>query len=354
DVSSGIAMSPALAGTWRWTSDTTLGFQPKDDWPIGAQYTVTFDKRAFTRDVRLAERWFTFQAPLFVLTLANAEFFQDPVDPALKKAVIGLSFSHPVDAAELEKRVELRLAGQSAGVLGVGRQTTTFTISYDKLGLNAYIHSAALPIPRESTTLTVTVHKGVVAARGGKAADYAPTQTITIPGLYSLRVNTVGPAVVSGVAGEQEQVLVVELSAAAHENEMQLKILSQGSLLAVSGERKVAILVRDLPGLRIEVGRVLPSQLQHLVSQSFGDFAHPQFGNQFGSDNLVERFERKVPLPNLPRGRPHYHALDLSEYLRADGAERRGVFLLTVLSYDPAMDRPTDAEPGGAVPRWNR
>ena len=156
DVSSGIAMSPALAGTWRWTSDTTLGFQPKDDWPIGAQYTVTFDKRAFTRDVRLAESWFTFQAPLFVLTLANAEFFQDPVDPALKKAVIGLSFSHPVDAAELEKRVELRLAGQSAGVLGVGRQTTTFTISYDKLGLNAYIHSAALPIPRESTTLTVT------------------------------------------------------------------------------------------------------------------------------------------------------------------------------------------------------
>jgi len=455
DVSSGIAMSPALAGTWRWTSDTTLGFQPKDDWPIGAQYTVTFDKRAFTRDVRLAERWFTFQAPLFVLKLANAEFFQDPVDPALKKAVIGLSFSHPVDAAELEKRIELRLAGQSAGVLGVGRQTTKFTISYDKLGLNAYIHSAALPIPRESTTLTVTVHKGVVAARGGKAADYAPTQTITIPGLYSLRVNTVGPAVVSGVAGEQEQVLVVELSAAAHENEMQkriaawvlpvqhpeprdprekihdwrdpaeitdailaastrltldpiaaerenvethsfkyradvgryvyvqverglrgfggyllgdrmqrlvrvppfppeLKILSQGSLLAVSGERKVAILVRDLPGLRIEVGRVLPSQLQHLVSQSFGDFAHPQFGNQFGSDNLVERFERKVPLPNLPRGRPHYHALDLSEYLRADGAERRGVFLLTVQSYDPAMDRPTDAEPGGADPRWNR
>src|SRR6266699_2764332 len=195
DVSSGITMSPNLSGIWRWVSDTTLAFQPKDDWPIGAQVMVTFDKRAFTRDIRLAESWFSVQTPPFVLTLANAEFYQDPVDPALKKAVIGLSFSHPVDATELEKRIELRLAGQSEGILGVGRQTTKFTISYDKLRLNAYVHSAALPIPRENTTLTVTVDKGVVAARGGKPADDASTRTITIPGLYSLRVNTVGPAV---------------------------------------------------------------------------------------------------------------------------------------------------------------
>jgi len=417
EVTGGIGISPALAGTWRWTSDTILSFQPRDDWPIGALYTVTFDRSALAREVRLAEYRFTFETPAFVATLANAEFFQDPVDPASKKAVISLNFSHPVSTAELEKRIELRLTGQSAGMLGVGKQTTKFTISYDKLKLNAYIHSAALPIPKEDTVLTVTVDKGVVAARGGKASDQVLTRAVSVPGLYSLRVSRVGPTVVSNAANEQEQVLVVDVSAAVHEKEMhrrisawvlpiqhpqspreplqkrydwrdpreitdailaqstrltlepiaaeresvethsfkhradvgryvyvrldrglrsfggymlgervhalvqvppfppELKILGQGSLLAVSGERKIAILVRDLPGVRIEIGRVLPSQLQHLVSQSAGDFAHPQFGDRFGSDNLVERFERKVPLSNLPHGRPYYHALDLSDYL---------------------------------------
>src|SRR6266850_785920 len=457
EVASGIDITPALAGTWHWTSDKTLSLQPGGDWPVGGQYTVTFDRSAFAREIRLAEYQLTFQTPAFVVTPAAAEFFQDPVDAALKKAVIALNFSHPVNSAELEKRIELRLAGQSAGVLGVGKQTTRFTISYDKLKLNAYVHSTALATPKEDTTLTVTVDNGVVAERGGKATDQALTQTVNIPGLYSLRVKGIGPTVVSNAANEQDQVLVVELSAAVHEKEMhkkisawvlpvqhpdapresrerphhwrdpseitdailatstrltlepiaaerenvethsfkyrgdvgryvyvqierglrsfggyllgdrqqrlvqvppfppELKILSQGSLLAVSGERKVAILVRDLPGVRIEVGRVLPSQLQHLVSQSAGDFAHPQFGDRFGADNLAERFERKVPLPNLPHGRPYYYALDLSEYLKADGAERRGVFFLTVQSYDPAKDRPGDAGRDDAdALRWAR
>src|SRR5262249_61811943 len=63
------------------------------------------------------------------------------------------------------------------------------------------------------------------------------------------------------------------------------------------------------------------------------------FGHRFGADNLAERFDRKVPLPNLPHGRPYYHALDLSDYLKLDGTERRGVFLVTVRSYDPASER---------------
>jgi uncharacterized protein YfaS (alpha-2-macroglobulin family) len=138
-----------------------------------------------------------------------------------------------------------------------------------------------------------------------------------------------------------------------------LKILSEGALLALSGEKKVAVLVRDLPGVQVEIGRILPSQLQHLVSQANGSFARPDFYGSFGADNLTERFERKVPLPNLQPGQAHYEAVDLSEYLKGDGAARRGVFLLTVKSYDPAADeraakrrqnaarRPGEAAPEG-------
>lgn len=40
----------------------------------------------------------------------------------------------------------------------------------------------------------------------------------------------------------------------------ELRILSQGALLAMSGEKKIAVLVRDLPGLRVELARVQPSR----------------------------------------------------------------------------------------------
>ena len=118
----------------------------------------------------------------------------------------------------------------------------------------------------------------------------------------------------------------------------ELKILSEGSLLAMSGERKVAVLVRDLPGLRVDVARVLPEQLQHLVSQSGGDFANPTFYGSFGADNVTERFVRKIPLGKLPRGQAHYETIDLGEYLKGPAANQRGIFLLTVQGYDPRAE----------------
>ncbi len=75
-----------------------------------------------------------------------------------------------------------------------------------------------------------------------------------------------------------------------------------------------------------------------MVSQAGGDYASPEFYDRFGPDNLIERFERKVPLPNLAKGQAHYEAVDMAEYLKSESGERRGVFLLTVTGYDPEKD----------------
>ena len=441
DVSAGITVSPALAGTWHWNDDKTLSLTPKDDWSVGAEYKLEFSRSLFNPEVRLAKYDTTFRTPAFVANLASAEFYQDPINPALKQGIFQLGFSHPVNPAELEQRIELKLAEQSAGVLGIGKETTKFTISYDKLKLNAYIRSAPLPIPKDSTSLHFTLAKGLTSARGGNALQSDTTGTVRVPGLHSLAVNQVTPQVANNDRNEPEQVLLLETSATVHEAEMQkalsvwvlpkfhpntkpqerdedaphswsesevtpailtlatrqmpeaipaeheytqthsfkykadvgaflfvqvekglrsfggyilgksqvsvvqvpkfpseLKIISQGALLAVSGEKKVAVLARDLPGMKIEIGRVLPGQLQHLVSQSGGEFANPSFYERFGPENLIERFERKLPLPDLQPGRAHYEAIDLGEYLKGDGAERRGVFLLSVSGYDPKQE----------------
>lgn len=114
----------------------------------------------------------------------------------------------------------------------------------------------------------------------------------------------------------------------------ELSIMSKGSLLALSGEKKLPLIVRDLPGVRFEIGRLLPQQLQHLVTQSQGDMTRPEFYYGITPDNLTERFEKKIPL-SLKTGKTHYESVDFSEYLHNDANDRRGVFLLMVQGYDP-------------------
>jgi uncharacterized protein YfaS (alpha-2-macroglobulin family) len=442
DVPDGFDIAPALAGTWHWTSDRVLTFQPKDDWPVGTDYTVRVGRKAVSPQIRLAKWEIPFSSPAFTATLSKTEFYQDPTNPTVKSVTAELQFSHPVDPASLEPRVSLKMAGAKAGVLGIGAEKTKFTISYDKLKLTAYIRSEDLPIPAEAASLNVVIGPGITAQRGGNPSAGPLNGSVAIPGRYSLTLDTVDPTVVSNPQNDPEQVLVLETSQTVSERDVakfvsawelpvlhparkagedatpypwsdpseitqaildhgrkialeaipaeqeqsrvhsfkyssdvgryvyvqveknlksfggyllaareqrivrvppfppELRILSQGALLALSGEKKVAVLVRDLPGVRVEVGRVLPDQLQHLVSQSSGRFDSPEFGGSFGEDNLVERFERKVPLPGLQRGRAHYEALDLGEFLRKDGENKRGVFLLSVSGYDPETDKP--------------
>ena len=188
DVAGGIAIEPALAGTWRWANDKTLEFQPKEDWPVGAEFTVKLERDVVAGHVRLAEHRFKFATAAFTAAIERAEFYQDPTNPASKKAVFDVRFSHPVNGPELEKRLLLQLAGQSEGIWGVGRETTKFTVSYDKPKLHAYVHSEALPTPQEDSSITLKVAKGAVSERGGKPFDGEMSRPVRVPGLASLTV----------------------------------------------------------------------------------------------------------------------------------------------------------------------
>ena len=454
DVTEGINLMPALQGTWHWDNENTLTFKPKTDWPVGITHKVSLSAKAFTPKTLLEQSALEFISPPFVAAITSSEFYQDPTNPAMKKAVINLNFSHPVDTAKLEKSITLKMRSAQNGLLDFGSDNTRFVVSYDKLKLNAYIHSATLSIPKDDSVLDVAIGEGLKAARSGKPFETALTQSINVPGLNSLQVSDIAPTVVSNEQNEPEQILVLTASAAVNEKEMashikawvlprdkpnskpedlkyqhvwaeqeitpsllassqvidleqipaerenievhtfkykvnvgkylfvqvdkglksfggyqlgkvsarvlqvppfpaEVKILSQGSLLALSGERKVAILTRDLPGVQMEIGRILPGQLQHLITQSKGAFSSPQFSGTIDSDNLTERFERNIPL-QLEPGKAHYEALNLSEYLGKSSAnktqDKRGIFLLTVHGYKPitTTEASTDNASGDA------
>ncbi|QGZ64171.1 MG2 domain-containing protein [Paraburkholderia acidisoli] len=115
-----------------------------------------------------------------------------------------------------------------------------------------------------------------------------------------------------------------------------LRFVADGSLLSLSGDKRISIVSRNLPGMKVEIGRVLPEQLQHLVSFNRGTYARPELSYSFSEDHIVEHFEIKRAFPSADPGKARYDGVDLGQYLKNG---KRGVFLIHLSSYDPAADK---------------
>src|SRR6185369_2301425 len=87
-----------------------------------------------------------------------------------------------------------------------------------------------------------------------------------------------------------------------------LTFLGKGALLSLAGDKKVGFLVRDVDHVEIEVGRVLPNQLQHIAPMMW-DFSRP---NIYGglADQVVERFIEVRDFSDKQPGKPTYDSID--------------------------------------------
>jgi len=114
----------------------------------------------------------------------------------------------------------------------------------------------------------------------------------------------------------------------------ELKMTNEGSVLALSGEHKLGLLSRNLEAVKVIVGRVLPGQINHLISQTGGDISNPSFNNYyFSEENLSQYGEQVIKLTSKHPKEANYAAFDLSTYLK-DGADY-GLFFVTVEGWDP-------------------
>ncbi|MBL8633022.1 MAG: alpha-2-macroglobulin [Myxococcales bacterium] len=441
-VTTGIELSPSLQGSWRWDSDRVLAFVPKEDWPVGQSFTVKLQKRGLLADdVKLVDYTLSFESAPLTGRFTQQEFYQDPSDPTQKKVVATVAFSHPIDKAELEKRLEVELVTKKDGV--ATNKPYRFQVTFDKYSATAYIHSDPVQIPDHDSMMVVRVQKGVKAARGGAPLKETIGTSVTIPGLYDfLRVSEASLQLVNNAQMEPEQVLVISTNTGVTEPEIknalsvvvlpkrppgdksgskeqygfalseissevlaqsrpvkieqipnekeyaethsfryvaevgevlyvkvkngmrssggyvlgrpsehilsvpefpkELRVMQTGALLAMSGERKVPLFGRDIDSVRVEIGRVLPSQLQHLISQNTGSFQNPDFSNyRFTSDNITERFSDEIEMPSLGHGKAQYAAVNLGKYFDRKGESRLGLFFLKVEGWDPKKKEPT-------------
>jgi len=223
-IAAGIQISPKIPGTWVWVSGRNLEFAPKNDWPVDGGFTVSFArKRLFTPGVQLEDYSFDFRSQPFTAQISQSQFYQDPRDPTLKKLVATVQFSHPVDTEQFEQRVSLAFA-KDAAYLGLKPDSRSFTLLYDKFRLAAYVHSAALAMPRDDTTMTLRVDKGVRAARGGNETKSRLEATVAIPGRSSLRFWGLHMAIVDNARFEPEQILLMDSSSPVAEKALVGKV----------------------------------------------------------------------------------------------------------------------------------
>lgn len=432
-VTEGIVMEPALKGEWIWASDRSLRFTPADDWPVGRHINVRFDvRKAFASHVLMADDHFSFDLAPFKASFARGEFYQDPQDPTAKKTILPVDFNYPVDPAQFEKRIAVKLAGK-----GGHGEPLKFTVTYDQFKLHAWIHSQPLALPRDNGAVSYSVDKGVTSSRGGDGTGEKLDTSVVVPGLYSLNIARIAPTLVDNERYEPEQVLLLEsdgtvrgsqlaglikawvlpryradikhdegapayrwssdmvseatlrqstplaLELVPTENEYEavqsfrfhaepgqqifvrvdkgltsfggyilgqpvtdvvsvpdypklLRFMAEGSLLSLSGSKRISVVSRNLPGMRVDVGRVLPDQLQHLVAFNNGSYARPSMSYMFSEDHIVERMAIKRSFPPGDPGKAHYEGVDLGAYLK-DG--KRGIFMLRVSSYDADAER---------------
>ncbi|APG27275.1 alpha-2-macroglobulin [Syntrophotalea acetylenivorans] len=119
----------------------------------------------------------------------------------------------------------------------------------------------------------------------------------------------------------------------------EIRLAADGALLSLTGAHQLGLLCRGLQAFRVRIGKVLPGQLQHLISQTRGDLRDPQFQHyRFDQDNVVTYAEQIVDLKPLHPKQANYASVDLSAHLPA-GRDHFGLFFLEVSGWDKENKR---------------
>lgn len=122
-----------------------------------------------------------------------------------------------------------------------------------------------------------------------------------------------------------------------------LKFAASGSLMALSGDKKIPVTSRNISQIKLSLNRLIPSQLQHLVSDNINEFSHMRF-DDLRQDNFVEKYAIEKTIKGSPQS-IKYTDFDLTSFLREDvktGMPNHGIFLLNLYAKNENY-RPQDS-----------
>jgi uncharacterized protein YfaS (alpha-2-macroglobulin family) len=457
-VTSGVTLSPAVNGHWKWDGDRTLVFHPAQDWPADTHYHIALERKLLASHIRLSRYSFDIRTPPFTANFNKLEFYQDPKDATMKKVVATVEFTHSVAAGDIEKNLSVAMLGDSDVFPKDGPR---FTVDLGLHNRIAYIHTPRLSLPEQEDFMKLVLGKGLQTAQGGAYLNEELTKTVPIPTRYAFfKVTASEGAVVRNTDGDPEQFIMIHTSAdvapadlaagveiyllphpkkpAATDDsgdsqddnqqndsdtedtannakpewdsatqvdadvlskairipftvmpsgtdtvrlitlkiaeqepgclyvrvkkgtravgdfelsddydnivpapipEPEITIEGKGGLLALSGEKKISIVSRGVDEIEYTISRVPADEINHLVSQTSGNFENPDFrSDNFNEADIARIVREKQSIAAPDRFKPSYSTFDFSGHLgpATDGGPAlQGLFFLEVKAWDP-------------------
>ncbi len=112
-------------------------------------------------------------------------------------------------------------------------------------------------------------------------------------------------------------------------NQRELKILHEGALLSLSGDKKLGVSARGVQKVQVELQRILPHNMHHVVHFTSGNFENPDFNLPI--EHFAEKFSYDEILPETGKEMARqYFAVDFGRFTRDKGFPPRGLFVLSV------------------------
>jgi uncharacterized protein YfaS (alpha-2-macroglobulin family) len=124
----------------------------------------------------------------------------------------------------------------------------------------------------------------------------------------------------------------------------EINFLHRGSLMALSGEKKMTVSVRGVPEVRFSIGQVLAPHVNHLMAQTYGDFQNPKFRyGSSGREGISQIFSEFRVFNVTNPCDLQYTTIDLEQYL-SDNPSSLGLFLVKAQGWDTKNNAPTGVE----------
>ncbi len=411
EVETGITLSPAISGTWKWSTEKMLTFTPKQDWPADQEFVIRLEQRLFDPNANsLEENVVEWVTPPFKGSITNMSLEQDVAGGRDHNIYATMKFSHPVDKETLEKNLQLLDTANAVRI--------PFELNYEPNLKTVYLRSHTVDISDKEHYVTLHLGEDVRTTLGKAHLEEAQESKKLIPDIYSfLKLNRATYSIIENEQGEPEQIFHLSFTDAIDYQELErhlslephltwdpdagfpnklvqssklkilpisgtaakefflkseypvsgwvaitlkkgmksvngfelrrdvtekrsipsypteLKIMGEGSLLALSGEKRLSFAVRGISGLKVTVQKLQDDQINHLISQTRGTITSPSFKNYtFNADNITDKqLEEIIPLANTHPKERNYASLDLTKYLKNRGS---GIFFVRVEDYN--------------------
>ena len=204
-----LLMKPSLPGEWRWTTDRTLTFRPKADWPAHTTYRVTLPNEELSTAIRLEKDYAEFTTPALEAHIVQAQFYQDPVDINKRQIVATIETNFPVATDLLRSQIAMDVLGGSK----LFDPNRAFELAPSLHQRRFFLHSANITLPERSEYVRLAIRRGLPSNAGNSLTTQDEIAKVTVPDRYSFfHIDETKVSIARRDTGDPEQILTVTTS----------------------------------------------------------------------------------------------------------------------------------------------